>query len=81
MVLYVTDVLTSRMMGLMNQPLQNSTYPDMFSDFSMLGGPNKDMHQQPQSRTQVTQVCSPPRIFLLSLELSSLFLFSCLHLL
>ncbi|XP_045176750.2 CCR4-NOT transcription complex subunit 4-like isoform X2 [Mercenaria mercenaria] len=47
-----TDVLTSRMMGLMNQPLQNSTYPDMFHDFSMLGGANKDIHQQQQSRSQ-----------------------------
>jgi hypothetical protein len=47
-------------MGLMNQPLQNSTYPDMFPDFSMLGGPNKDIHQQPQSRSQVIQIFSIP---------------------
>lgn len=46
------EVLTSRMMGLMNQPLQNSSYPDMFTDFSMLGGGNKDLHSQQQTRTQ-----------------------------
>ncbi|KAL4225087.1 CCR4-NOT transcription complex subunit 4 [Mactra antiquata] len=43
------DILSSRMMGLMNQPLQTSTYPEMFQEFSMLGGGNKELQQQ--SRT------------------------------
>lgn len=41
-------------MGLMNQPLQTSTYPEMFPEFSMLGGSGKE---QQQSRTQVFHVC------------------------